>query len=253
MLGPIGFGNVHVGATAAQALIVANTAANDGWSEALDASFGSVAAGLVSSGSVGLLASGGSSTAMSLAMNTATAGAIGGNVTVSFSSDGTGSSGLGLTALGSQTISVTGNVYRLAAPNVLGPIGFGNVHIGATAAQALIVANTAANDGWSEALDASFGSVAAGLLSSGSVGLLASGGSSTAMSLAMNTATAGTMGGNVTVSFNSDGTESSGLGLTALGSQTISVTGNVYRLAAPARSARLASATSTSGPRRHRR
>ncbi len=110
----------------------------------------------------------------------------------------------------------------------------------------MIVSNTAANDGWSEALDASFGSVAGGLVSSGSVGLLASGGSSNAMSLAMVTSAAGHQGGNVTLSFISDGTGSSGLGLTALASQTVSVTGNVYRLAAPARSPRSAWATSTS-------
>ena len=105
-------GNVHIGATAPQqALIIANTAVNDGWSESLDASFGSVGGGLLSSGSIGLLASGGSSNAMSLAMVTSAAGPQSGNVTVNFVSDGTGSSGLGLTALGSQTISVTGNVY----------------------------------------------------------------------------------------------------------------------------------------------
>ena len=90
---------------------ITNTATNDGWSEALDASFGSVASGLTSSGSVALLASGGSSAAMSLGMSTGTAGAKGGSVTINFISDGAGSSGLGTTILGSQTISVTGNVY----------------------------------------------------------------------------------------------------------------------------------------------
>ena len=94
-------------------MIVANTATNDGFSEALDASFGSVASGLVANGSVSLLASGGGSAAMSLA--TPAVGPQGGNVTVNFTSDGTGSSGLGLTSLGSQTISVTGNAYGLAA------------------------------------------------------------------------------------------------------------------------------------------
>ena len=71
---------------------------------------------------------------------------------------------------------MTGNVYRLAAPGTLAPISFGTVHVGANAA--LIVANTAANDGWSDALDASFGSASGGLAANGSVSLLASGGSS---------------------------------------------------------------------------
>ena len=56
----------------------------------------------------------------------------------------------------------------------------------------IVIANTAASDRWSESLDAGFGSVAGGLLSSGSVGLLTSGGSSTAMSLAMVTSTPAT-------------------------------------------------------------
>ena len=101
-------------------------------------------------------------------------------------------------------------------------------------------------------MDASFGSVAGGLVSSGSVGLLASGGSSNAMSLAMVTSAAGHQGGNVTLSFISDGTGSSGLGLTALASQTVSVTGNVCRpRGARRRSPRSAWATSTSAHPKH--
>ena len=99
----ISFGNVHVGDTAAQALMVTNTAANDGWSESLDAGFGSVASGLVAGGSIGLLASGGTSTAMSLAMVTSAAGPIGGNVIRQLQVlNGAGSSGLGLMSLGAR-------------------------------------------------------------------------------------------------------------------------------------------------------
>ena len=104
-------GNYHVGPTIQQLLTIQNTAVADGYSEGLDANFGSVATGLTAGGSVGLLPSGGSSTAMSLALNTSTAGAKGGNVTINFTSDGAGTSGLGTTSLGTQTISVTGNVY----------------------------------------------------------------------------------------------------------------------------------------------
>ncbi len=232
-LGPTTF-NMHLGSAGTGALIVANTAANDNFSESLDASFGSVSGALVPSGSIALLASGGSSAAMSLAMSTSAVGSQSGSVTLNFTSDGTGTSGLGLTSLNSQTFGVTGNVYRLAAPGTLAPISFGTVHVGANAA--LIVANTAANDGWSEALDASFGSASGGLAANGSVSLLASGGSSAAMSLT--TSAAGPQAGTVTVNFTSDGTGTSGLGLTSLNSQTIGVTGTVYRLAAPARSLR---------------
>ena len=106
-------------------------------------------------------------------------------MSVNFTSDGTGSSGLGLTSLGSRTISATGNVYRLAAPSTTVRSAWATSTLERRHAQALIITNTAVNDGWSESLDASFGSVGGGLLSSGSIGLLASGGSSNAMSLAM--------------------------------------------------------------------
>ena len=68
-------------------------------------------AGLTASGSVGFLPPGGNSAAMSLAMDTSSAGTIGGSVTINYISDGTGSSGLGQTVLASQFVAVTGNVY----------------------------------------------------------------------------------------------------------------------------------------------
>ena len=108
----------------------------------------------------------GNSSSLQVDINTASVGAKSGTVSVALTSDGTGTSGLGMTSLPTQTLSIAaGSVYRLAAPNALGPISLGNVHVGTVAAQALVIANTAANDGWSEALDASFGSVAAGLVS----------------------------------------------------------------------------------------
>ena len=71
---------------------MANTAANDNFSESLDASFGSVSGALIPSGSIALLASGGSSAAMSLAMSTGAVGSQSGSVTLNFTSDGTGTS-----------------------------------------------------------------------------------------------------------------------------------------------------------------
>ena len=48
--------------------------------------------------------------------------------------------------------------YRLAEANTLAPISFGNVHVGDVVSQALTISNLAPNDGFSERLNASFGS-----------------------------------------------------------------------------------------------
>ena len=224
-------GNYHLNdSVSPQVVSVSNTAASDGYSEGLDASFGGNSSALTVSGSTAPIAAGATNRiSLKVGVSTASVGAKSGTVSVTLISDGTGTSGLGKTGLSTQTISVTaGSVYRLAAPAAIAPISFGNVHVGATAAQALTIVNTAANDGWSEALDASFGNVPAGFTSSGSIGLLSSGGSSTAMSLAMDTSTPGTLGGSVTVNYVSDGTLSSGLGQTVIAGQSVAVTGNVY-------------------------
>ena len=48
--------------------------------------------------------------------------------------------------------------YRLAEANTLGPVAFGNVHVGDVVGRALTISNLAVNDGFSEKLNASFGS-----------------------------------------------------------------------------------------------
>jgi autotransporter-associated beta strand protein len=229
-LGTVSLGNHHVGDIAQPTLTIQNTAVADGYSESLDASFGTAAAGLVVSGSIGQFAPGATiSTSMIVALSTSSVGVKGGNVTINLLSDGLGTSGLGTTSLGSQTFSTTGAVYRLAAAGALSPtINFGNRHVGDSVQQALSIQNTAAADGWSEGLDASFGSVAAGLTSAGLVTLLPAGSTSTAMSLALDTSTPGSKGGSVTINFVSDGALTSGLGTTGLAGQTLSVTGSVY-------------------------
>ena len=244
---PISLGNVHVGASfGTQALSIQNTAANDGFSEKLDGSFGANG-GLATNnaGSIGLLAAGSTdNTSLTVGLgggaNTATAGAKSGTVTVNLTSDGAGTSGLGTSALTAQTLNVTGNVFRLAAANTITtPISLGNVHVGASfGTQALTIQNTAANDGFSEKLDSSFGANG-GLASnnSGAINLLAPQGiDNSTMTVGLggnaNTATAGTKAGTVTVDLTSDGNGTSGLGTSALTAQTLNVTGNVFNYAA---------------------
>ena len=238
---PIVFANRHEGDAASQVLTVQNTAAADGYSEKLNATFGSTTGTSThNGGSINLLAAGGSnSSAMAVGIDTSSAGAKSGSVTVNYVSDGTGTSNLGTIGAGNQTVSVSGDVYRLASANTLAAVSFGNVHVGDTVQQALNITNTAAADGYSEKLNASFGASSdARITTSGSVSQLAAGASNnSSMIVGLNTSAAGTVNGTQVVKFASDGSGTSGLGITALASQTIGVsgdittTGNVYRLA----------------------
>ena len=243
-LGAVSFGNVHVGDVASQALTISNLAVNDGFSEKLNASFGSADDPRITfAGSVGLLGAGQSDFgSMTVGLNTAAAGSVNGAVVVHFASDGTGTSGLGITALPSQSVGVSGtiqavgNVFRLASPSPAAPnpVDFGNVRVGSTASQALTIANTAPNDGFSEKLNASIASASPGVTAAGSFSLLAAQASNgTALVVGIDTATAGARSGSATITLASDGTGSSGLGLTALPSQAVAVSGAVYRLANP--------------------
>jgi hypothetical protein len=228
---PVSFANRHVGDTASQVLTVSNTAANDSFSESLNASFGSnTGSASNNGGNINLLAAGGSNNStMSVGIDTSSAGAKSGSLTLNYQSDGTGTSGLSAIGAGSQTINVSGNVYRLASANTLGAVNFGNVHVGDTVQQALNISNTAVNDGFSERLNASFGTGSdARITTSGSISQLVAGSSNTSsMIVGLNTSAAGTVNGTQTINFASDGTGTSGLGITALASQTIGVSGDI--------------------------
>ncbi|MSP03304.1 MAG: Hint domain-containing protein [Acetobacteraceae bacterium] len=232
---PVAFGNVHVGDAASQTLMLQNTAAADGFSEALNAAAGNAAAGITASGSfTGLAAQGTNNSALTVGLNTATAGAKSGTATITLTSDGAGTSGLGLTGIGTQTVDVSGTVYRLAtaSAHTPEPVVFANRHVGDAASQTLTLQNTAAADGFSEALNAAASNAAAGITASGSfTGLAAQGTNNSALTVGLNTATAGAKSGTATIALTSDGTGTSGLGLTGIGTQTVAVSGNVFRLA----------------------
>ena len=90
---------------------------------------------------------------MNLGVETATAGAKSGTVTLNYQTAGTVSgvsNGLGTASAGSQEITITGDVYRLAEGSATpDPVNFGNVHLNAAVSQSLTVFNTAVNDGFS--------------------------------------------------------------------------------------------------------
>ncbi|HNQ05100.1 MAG TPA: choice-of-anchor D domain-containing protein, partial [Thiobacillaceae bacterium] len=238
----VNLGNRHVGDGASQALTIQNLAGNDGFSERLNASFGMVSGDAThNGGSIGLLGAGASDAAsMSVGMDTSSAGSKVGSVAVLYQSDGAGTSGLAAIGAGSQTVNVTGAVYRLAQANTLGAVNFGNVHVGDSVQQALSISNLATSDGFSESLNASFGSASDARIihNGGSISQLAAGASDgSSMVVGLNTAAAGTVNGSIAINFASDGTGTSGLGITALPTQnvgvsgTITTQGSVYRLA----------------------
>lgn len=179
---------------------------------------------------------------MIVGLDTSAAGVVSGTQTINFASDGDGTSGLGITALASQIIGVSGeittsgSVFRLASasPATPNPVNFGNLRIGTVADQALSITNTAANDGFSEKLNASISSNGAPVTASGSFNLLGpTATDSTSLHVGIDTSTAGAKSGSATIALVSDGDGTSGLGQTGIGSQTVNVSGNVYRLAAP--------------------
>ena len=185
--------------------------------------------------SIGLLAGGASNASMTVGVDTSAAGARSGTVTLNYVSDGAGTSGLGVTSVGSQTINVSGNVYQVAQPAFASTtVNLGNVRVGGTAQQALGVTNTnVAPAGFQEGLSASIGGATGGISANGNFTNLAAGGTNnSALVVGLNTATAGARNGSATVNLVSTGVGTSGLADLGLGTQTINVSGNVYQVAA---------------------
>jgi hypothetical protein len=236
---PVNFGNFHVdhAPLPSQVLTISNAAANDGFSESLNASIGGVSGGVnTNGGSITALSPGSSnSSSLSVGIGTGSAGSKNGTATITLTSNGTGSSGLGLTALTSQTVTVTGAVYRYALPALPGGtlLDFGIVHVGEVAQQTVSVSNSVPNDGFSESLNGSFSDTAGDLSGAGSFTALAPGSSSTAPVVTLNTATAGPKAGTATLDLVSNGSGSSGLANTTLSSQLITASGQVNHYAAP--------------------
>jgi len=245
---PITLTNVHVGGTfGTSALSIQNTvAANSGYSEKLDVAFGTLTGSASANGSISLLAAQSTdSSSMTVGLggsaHTAAAGLVTGTAPITLTSDGTGTSGLGTTALTGQTVTVNGGVYAFAAANTIStPINLPNVHVSGTfGTSALTIQNTvAANGGYSEKLDAAFGTLTGNVTSNGgSISLLAAQTTdSSSMTVGLggsaHTGSAGLVSGTAPITLTSDGSGTSGLANTGLTGQTITVNGGVYALAA---------------------
>ena len=229
---PINLGNFHVKDTASQTLTVTNVAPNtSGFTETLGATTTGTTGAATAGGSVIKLAQGSSSNALSVGINTLSAGAQSGTATYAFTSNEINNSGLGTTPLGSQTVSVTANVYNLASAS-LGSIDFGKVLVGSNLSKFLSITNTAPTGLFSEGLDATLGAFSgqgSGQLSgSGAVSNLAAGSTnSNGLQVTLNATTVGTIDASVLVNLTSDGATTSHLGLTSLGTQSASIVGMV--------------------------
>ncbi|MEI6320377.1 MAG: choice-of-anchor D domain-containing protein, partial [Pseudomonadota bacterium] len=233
-VGAINLGNVRAGTSASQSVSITNTlAAPAGFQEGLDVAIGALTGNASGTGSITNLGAGSSSSALSLGLSNLTAGNNSGTVTLDRASNGT-VSGLANLALPGQQVSVSAVGWRLAEANAIAPVSFGSVRIGGVASAALAVTNTAAADGFSERLNASASTASAGLSATDSFNLLSPNSTNnTGLVVGIDTSTAGARSGTVAVALTSDGAGTSGLGQTALATQNVGVSGNVYQVAQP--------------------
>jgi len=230
---PVSFGNVRVGSVAQQALTIANTAANDGFSERLNASIGGATAGVTAAGSFnGVAPQASNSSSLVVGIDTASAGVRNRTATISLASDGTGTSGLGVTPLTAQTVAVNGTVYRLANPTLTPPSLTLAARVGDAAPVASLTVANASPDVFTERLNAAFGAVSARFTGSGSINGLAAGASSNALGVALNSGAAGVFNGTAGVNFVSSGAGTTSAADLALPGQSVALAGRVYTPAA---------------------
>jgi hypothetical protein len=228
----INLGAAHVGSVLIQPLSISNSALAP--AEALDGGIAGTTGAAVASGAIGLLGAGQTdATDIAAGVTTAAAGPASGTVTLNFSSDGASTDGTGTTALQSQTVTVSGTVYREAVA-AIGALPAIVAHVGDSVVQSVSVTNAAAADGYSENLIASAAGTTGSMTAQGATGDIAPGASGAGVTLGVSTATAGAVSGSVTLALTSDGNGIDGLGTTALASQTVTVSGTVYREAVAA-------------------
>ena len=224
------FANARVGSAESQTIAVTNSATTPAAN--LDVAM-STGAGTTASGTVSGLAAGATdSTDLTVGLDTSTAGAISGKVTLNLASDL--GNGVTVPALPSQTVTVSGNVYREAGASVADLPGDIIVHVGDNVSNALTITNAAANDGYSENLIAAVAGVSGAITASGSTGDISAQASSNAIGIGFSTASAGSLSGAVTLDFQSDGTGIDGFAATGIGTQTVQVNATVDNYASAA-------------------
>ncbi len=243
---PVQIANQRVGGANTAALAISNTATAGAFSEDLNAAVGSTSGAATASGAVlGRLAGTGNtgSGAITVGVNTAAAGARTGGVTLAYQTAGAVagvSNGLGTASVGTQVVTVNGNVFQAASGAIqTAALNFGTVQVGQLVSQALVIRNTATGAaGFVEDLNASFGAstgASASIISgTGTLAGILAGSNSTAgngaMTVTVNTASAGAVSGGIAVNYTTAGAVngvSNGLGTAAAGSQNYGVAGTI--------------------------
>ena len=229
----LAMGNIHVGSTVSKSYLIYDNAGAGGVT-LRGAIKGNLNAQLSGSGADVVNSSW-----------TALAGAVPGGVskTVVFTGTTAGAlSGQSVTVVNnfantnSQTLSITGAAYNLAAAGAIAtPVNLGNVHVGGTfATHALSIQNTAAAGSFTEGLNATFGAVTGTTTTNGAAISNLAGATTNNTSLVIGldgTGTAGAKSGTVIIDLASNGSNS-GLANTALAAQNLTINGGVYNYAA---------------------
>jgi hypothetical protein len=175
------------------------------------------------SGAISLLAAGATdSSSIHVGVVASAAGTRSGTVILVPSSDGLGFDDKGTTALASQTITVSGSVFRLADASVAVPSADPTVHVGDTVAMDLAIANAAPADGYSEKLRIAIDQTTGGFTARAPVGEIAPG-TSGQMIYGVPTTNAGLQTGTITLDFASDGIGIDGYAATPSGTQTVAI------------------------------
>jgi hypothetical protein len=168
-----------------------------------------------------------------VSINTTTAGNKSGVATINFVSDGTGTSGLGTTALPSQNVQVSGNVFRLANP-VLNTSNVTLVaRVGDVSPTGSISLSNNSPDIYTEGLKASVNTVPAGFTNAGSGinNLAAQGTDASTLKVGLVTTNAGSFSGNATLTLASTGAGTTGVSDYGLNGQNVGLAGKVYTAA----------------------
>ncbi|MBL8314558.1 MAG: S-layer family protein [Rubrivivax sp.] len=252
---PVQVANQRVGGTNTATLAIRNDAAPGAFSEDLNASIASLGGQATGSGSVsGRLANTGNTGtgAITVGVDTSSAGAKTGLVNLNYQSAGTVngvSNGLAAIGVGGQSVTVNGNVYQAATGQLVGnTFNFGTLQVGQQVSTDLAARNIATGTaGYVEDLNVRFGASGNGQISgSGSFTGIQAGATSNAgngtMTVTVNGTTAGALNSSIAVNYFSAGAVagvSNGLGELARGGEnfgvngTINAVGNVINQASP--------------------
>ena len=221
----------RVGSVAPTTAISVTNVSPDLYTEGLSVTRGATSSGFTSSGAITNLVAGGTSGAIGVTLDTATAGTFSGTQALNYVSTGTGTTGAADLAVGSGSITLNGKVYTTAAATVNTPsVNFGIVHVGDAVSQAVSVTNSAPVTALNDVLVASATGASGPFTASGNLGAgLAAGATSTALSVGLNTTSAGVYAGSAAFSAASHDADLTDAALAALG---VSLSGTVNNYAA---------------------